>query len=307
MNHEHIKAWAQVIAAIAWPLVVLILVMMFRKELSALASRLKRGKVLGQEIELDALNATAKAVDASIPIPSPKTVAVLASADSHPTQEASGSPSSNDEERVREIERRVLDEAARSPKVALMILSSEIEREVRRHFAMRGQLEKRATYPLSKAIDSLYEQSNLPPLASTAIEQFGHVRNRIVHGVAASEEEAIRAIDSGLVIIRSIARIPTAHHRVHKVNVPIFADPQCSKPMNGKAIILESIGHGAQAGSYQIFPTMRTHFQEGMEVTWEWDFNQQWQEAWYRDPESGKIKYAWSSSVEFAGRDINTI
>jgi len=42
-------------------------------------------------------------------------------------------------------------------------------------------------------------------------------------------------------------------------------------------------------------------------VSWEWNMNNVWEAAWYRDPDTNEVKPAWSSSAEFIGRDLNNL
>ena len=58
---------------------------------------------------------------------------------------------------------------------------------------------------------------------------------------------------------------------------------------------------------YRIFPTTRDHYKKGMRVSWEWNGSLKWGDTWYRDPESHEIKHAWSASIEFVGRDLDTL
>ena len=49
------KAWAelvQAVAALLWPVSLFVILLIFRRPIQDLLSRLRRGKVLGQEIEL---------------------------------------------------------------------------------------------------------------------------------------------------------------------------------------------------------------------------------------------------------------
>src|SRR5438128_11183202 len=54
------KAWAellQAVAALLWPILAFVVLLVFRGQIQGLLNRLRRGKVLGQEIELDAIQA----------------------------------------------------------------------------------------------------------------------------------------------------------------------------------------------------------------------------------------------------------
>src|SRR5262245_51905457 len=134
------KEYSELIAAIAallWPLFAFTALFVFKKRIGELMGRLRRGKLLGQEIELgeslEKLEMSANAVA--------KEVAALPTV---PTATQSDEPSDHDE--IKEI----LHEAARSPKTALILLRSAIEREARLLLASVGHLRGRHYVSLSQ-------------------------------------------------------------------------------------------------------------------------------------------------------------
>ena len=106
------------IAAVLWPLVVVVAIFVFRKELQALLARLQKAKFLGGELELDEsldqLERTAEALEA----------------EASPTPQELESPSAESPDAII-IAPKILEEAGPSPKVALMLLSAELDRAVR--------------------------------------------------------------------------------------------------------------------------------------------------------------------------------
>lgn len=56
------------------------------------------------------------------------------------------------------------------------------------------------------------------------------------------------------------------------------------------------------AGGFE-YPTTR-QYGPGSRVTWAWNMDITFGEAWYRDPEDQQVKYAWTSSGEFIGEVI---
>jgi hypothetical protein len=121
-------------------------------------------------------------------------------------------------------------------------------------------------------------------------------------------DEILRAIDSGLVILKAIKALPQERHTVHQNNVDLYSDPECQELREDcKGVILESLSAGGAITAYRIFPTTRDQYEKGMRVSWTWNGSRQWGDTWYRDPESHEIRYAWSSSVEFVGRDLDRL
>jgi hypothetical protein len=127
-------------AALAWPLIVLVLLIVYKPDVVKLMNRLRRGKLLGQEIEfdLDKLEASATAAleqsaDAPAALP-PSEPPSPAEPDAPPKEEASReskSPASPAPTTAEETEAAILDEAAISARLALISLSAQLERTMR--------------------------------------------------------------------------------------------------------------------------------------------------------------------------------
>jgi hypothetical protein len=112
-------------------------------------------------------------------------------------------PSPEDIQReVFDVTRQVLAEAGSSPKAALMLLASQIEAELRGLVEETGgQLRPRSTFQDSVAYLRTLE---VPESLVKSMLQFRGVRNHIIHGHEADEDNVIRAIDSGLRILNAI-------------------------------------------------------------------------------------------------------
>ncbi len=129
-----------------------------------------------------------------------------------------------------------------------------------------------------------------------------------MHGRGATEHEVRRAIDLGVAILDAIDRIPRAAHIVYEPRVEIFRDPDGRDPYEeGHAVVIESRHPDGSTDAIQAFPTPRTDLERGKEVSWEWNFDRIWPEAWYRDPRSGKMTYGWTEAAEFIGRHIEDL
>jgi hypothetical protein len=186
-------------ASLMWPVVTVAMVNWFRPEIRAILSRIKKGKFLGQEIELAELEA--------------KTVAAEEKAEdwgtssnaSEPQLEATGtvSPSIVDDA----IE-EVLREAARSPKLGLMLLSTKIERAIRELIADTPYNRSRSAMRPRAMAEALASGGQLSQETSQAVGLFLSVRNRIVHGEEADDDEVARAIDSGTRLLRLLLSRP---------------------------------------------------------------------------------------------------
>jgi hypothetical protein len=132
--------------------------------------------------------------------------------------------------------------------------------------------------------------------------------NKIIHGAAATDDDALSALDTGMTILRALNVLPNEVNVVHHPGVEIFFDAAATKPIpDAKGVILETTSPGGVMKMFRIFPTTRTHFQKGKQVAWEWSMQKVWPAAWYRDADTGTITQAWVSSAEFIARHLDDI
>lgn len=201
----------------------------------------------------------------------------------------------------------ILREAARSPRIGLVMLSGELEASVRQLLAMTGWETPASARSVSMGVRRLVEVGVLTESAASALALFMTVRNEIVHGrTRASDDEVVRAIDAGVSLLRAITVIPRERNVIEHENVPIFSDPEGTIPVSfGHGVIMRTHTPGGRTSTLRIYPTTRTDHEVGREVTWEWDLGHRWGETWYGDPASGEIKSAWTASAEFRGRHLD--
>lgn len=116
-------------ASLTWPVVTLAIVNWFRPEIRVILSRIRKGKFLGQEIELAELEAKAEVAEAKAEVASG--AMMQASAGFH----GSGTLTADV---AQDAVEEVLREASRSPRLGLMMLSAKIERAAREWAAETG-------------------------------------------------------------------------------------------------------------------------------------------------------------------------
>jgi hypothetical protein len=193
------------LASLAWPIAAVVIVHWFRPQIGALLVRMRKGKFLGTEFELDELQAKTEAAEARL---APITGSLSATENGSDRFEATGTagrPSAEDD-----IE-EVLRQAARSPKLGLMLLSTKIERAARELASITSLDVSRRPVPLSAMIRALAQAEQLSSEDAEALNLFNYVRNRIVHGHDADDHEIARAIDSGTRLLRILLR-PRIRH-----------------------------------------------------------------------------------------------
>jgi hypothetical protein len=289
------KEWAELLTAVGnflWPVFAFYVVWQFKDEIESLLRRIKSGKFLGQELAL---------------VEELKQLSVSANA---AAVEVEAIPR-NDELQVQganfdDVERKVIEMAAQSPKAALLLLSSEIEKVLFELLGGLGLLNGRSYVPFRTAFELLAPRLPLPVLAP--VEHFWQTRNHLVHGQGA-EDGALSAIDSGITILRALRAVYCESHTVYHPSVDVFSDPACQvKRQEVRGVILETKSDTGLQVSRRIYATNQIHFKKGMRVAWEWKTNgPSFGESWYRDPDTGEIQIAWSESKEFVGRSLNDI
>lgn len=286
------------IATLLWPILGFFILWIFRPELQRILARLRAGKFLGQEIQLadslDELNVSAQKAASETPHVINQPPAAEQAFPQYPP--ASG------------IVEHILSEASRDPKVALILLATEMEREVRHLLASMGNTGVAEGLTLRRSIDRLQKVGLLPVHLVQSVNSFWHLRNELVHGRHASRDDLIRAIDSGLVILRTIQAIPHEVNVVYHPGVEVYSlpDGRGIRP-DIKAVVLETTSPGGAAKSLRAFPTTRTHFQKGKRVAWEWNRDLIVGESWYRHPDTDEITYGWTESMEFVGRSLEDV
>jgi hypothetical protein len=192
----------QGVAAVLWPVAFGYLIYTFADDIRRLVSGrvLKKGKILGQEFELEAqLDQLEKKTEA---LPEAHTVAPSPM----PTQEHGVSPLPDVERQVYDVTRQVLMEAGTSPKAALMSLAAQMEAELRDILLKAGAPSgPRTTWRDSVAF--LRQRGVSGDLLDSMI-RFRDIRNRIIHGHEADDDDVFRALDLGLRILNAVRALP---------------------------------------------------------------------------------------------------
>lgn len=294
------KDFAELLKAIAsllWPIVALVLIFVFKPQIKGLLTRVKSGKVLGQEFQLsEALQELNVAANVGYSEVVPRRQPALPS--------PSGSSAVVDDSES--FEHEVLDVASRSPKIALLSLSAEIERVLWELLGTLGLLEKRGYVPVRQAFDLLGRR--VPSEVRASVGLFMKVRNQIVHGGEAREGDVVSAIDSGITILRTLKAIPYQVHAVRHTSVPLYSDAEGQQRRHDvSGVIVESKDLVRGTSVIRVFPTTKTHFKPGVIVCWEWDLTHVWGPTWYRNPTNDQIEKGWDESGEFVGPPINDV
>lgn len=286
----------RVIAQLLWPLTILLLLILFRGDIHRLAVRLRRGKFLGQEIELE--KETQKVDE--------KVEAAERAEQEKPVINPWDKPAQLLEMKLEnERVQAFLEQAAQDKMLALLRIWIELEQELRKIVATTG-LRQFVTRPaVSEYVRILAERNLISSETADSLLTFYNLRNRLVHGhlrEAYRDGELISLIDSGLRLLEILRLIPRETYTVHRL-VPFFSDPSATKQVTDALAVILDVSAGDGKRQHRIFPTTRS-YSEGQTLSWEWNLGKIWGPAWYRDPDTAEVKHAWSSSAEFVGRPL---
>jgi hypothetical protein len=254
---EHVAPILQAIAALLWAIFAFTALFMVKPEITRAFGRLRKGEILGQKFELgDELVKLENSADAAA-----KEVQGLARSinveveTGHFLVGKSATASADQEESFDATIKSILQQAASAPKIALMTLRAELEKQARQALATRGILRGRPVVPVRQALSELH-QYGFPPNLSDSLKLFNDVRNKIIHGAAATDDEALGALDSGITILRALNALPNEVNVVYHPGVEVFSDATCTKPIpDAKGIILETTSPGTVMKTFRIFPT----------------------------------------------------
>ena len=171
-------------------MIAIAILVVFRVDLKDAIKRITRAKVFGQEIELQELRETVE--QGLEEVTDPETVET----DDRRTPLTTEGP-------IQEVFRM----AQESPQLALMLLAREVEKEARALLRAEDSFHRRPL-PISRVIEYLDERHDLPPHVVKGLRLFVGVRNKVVHGGFASHGEVLSAIDSGVIMLRTLNALP---------------------------------------------------------------------------------------------------
>jgi hypothetical protein len=86
----------------------------------------------------------------------------------------------------------------------------------------------------SRLREILRQKEALPSHVTDSLKLFWRVRNQLVHGRTASDDDILRAIDSGNTILKAIRSIPHWVKVVQNPGVEIFEDPNLATRSKGQ-------------------------------------------------------------------------
>jgi uncharacterized protein YutE (UPF0331/DUF86 family) len=308
---EWIKLLTDFLPALAnffWPLIAIYAIHSFSPEIKPLLSRLKKGKFLGLEFELDKLNETVQKAEEET-LKSAKEGNLLEFIPEKTTlnQEFNQSSYSLNGEQEKSID-GVIELSASEPIAALLKLYQAIEKELRIIAISTVLIRPDRRSSVRQLTRILSEKNILLPHTAESLEQFSEIRNKVVHGSdLVSRSSIFSLIDTGLQLLKTLRSIPVEVITVYESNIPIYKDANCSDEYEEiRGLILHYKSPGQEMT--KIWPVRKnTNFKKGDYVTKDWDTNIVWEHTWYIDPDTHEKKLAWTGACEFIGVAISGV
>ena len=117
-----------------------------------------------------------------------------------------------------------------SPKTALLMLSSSIERAMRRLLASSGWLQNEKSVTIPDAFDRLTSMGVFSLGIASSVPLFWKVHESMA---TASKDEIIRGIDAGITVLKAINAVPLEKNVVYHPGVAVFVDEACKQSIPG--------------------------------------------------------------------------
>jgi hypothetical protein len=186
------------LAALCWPALVYVVLRTYQEEIRGLLHRIRRVKPAPGELEL---RADLDRLEQQVRAESERMGARPGVPRADESEEAAAKDASE--------QRRILDAAARSPRLAIMELSLAIEQELRQLAAITGcnPAPGQDGDSVRGMADRLGAAGLMSRSLANSVVAFCDLRNRLVHAHAGHENEAIRAIDLGSTLWRIVRSI----------------------------------------------------------------------------------------------------
>jgi hypothetical protein len=187
----------------------------------------------------------------------------------------------------------------------LLSTSRDLKRIVIRNLANAGKTDISDDPAIN--MRRLEQMHYVPSDWADAYCRFFALEDQLLNTLATNQSEFAALNKWGKTTLRLLKSIQLSSHQVLRADIPLYADEQGRTPIKAVGVQLkETQLSTGQVFSNQIFPTLKNnYYSRGGFVTWEWDNQHQWENAWYRNLSTGKFVKAFDSSFTFNGRHMD--
>jgi hypothetical protein len=99
--------------------------------------------------------------------------------------------------------------------------------------------------------------------------------------------------------------MPVRPYRILHADLPFYSDPGCRTEVPGaRLMVLQCEDPRQKQRTIECMPT-RKKYRKGQLVRWDINHKQQWEKAWYINPDTGQSDLAWALAMEFLGPVVN--
>lgn len=225
------------ISHLLWPVAFIVCVFIFKNEISEILKRIKKGKILGQELELE------------------REISEFKSATEIASQSIPVFKKIINKDLDVDIQ-NILSKAAEDPKIGILLLAIQIEKEILEIAASTGHLSIFLGKPISKTFELLVENNLISKDILASVRIFWDLRNQIIHGRNVDDKNLIQVLDIGVTLLKTLKAIPHYKHFVYKENIPLYSDEKLKHiRIDVVGIIVENVSPNGLERFNQIFPT----------------------------------------------------
>jgi hypothetical protein len=204
----------------------------------------------------------------------------------------------------------VLEEAERSPRLALRHMEAVLEREVRELLASSGWGEGRYDWTIPDAIARLHGLGQVSQSVLGSLPVFEAGARTVAAGDAPiSTDDVLRALDVGVFTYRALTAIPRERHYVVHADLPVYRTSAAAESVPDVfAVVIRSIGPKPREPRDQGFLTTKHGYAVGTEVSWLWATAPRPRVLgpfWYLNPGTGE--YSEANSIDFQGLPLGEV
>jgi len=293
------------ISDLLWPIILLVVLLLFRGEIKAMVSKISHAKIMGSELDFsvddlrDSVSETIKQSDfAGI------ATRAIRDSDKADVREAIGSGtnvtgSTKDEPKLLPYSIRrpdileIRSLLRQDPRSAVRRVSVELERSLRNLLVSEGKISVSAAPMSVEEMARMAEKEfSLPSAFSSNIRRFVNISNELSHKYVFVLDHAVAELgDIGIEILELIGRVPREIIYVETSGIPVYRDASFRDRLEKiEATYLLFAAQPGQTGANIIALTNRlNYYVPGKRVSSVWEQNCLDQDVYIRHPKTGEL------------------
>lgn len=307
-------AFIEAVSKLLWPIAAVVIATLFRSQIAELLRRVRKAKVLGNEIELaeleelkDATRAAQK--DAAKVSAGREAAAKVAAAKLTETMHPEESALFEPQDFPVIMLRWARDHADTEPHTAAGVAFVGLERAMQNALASTG--ERNLTYHTMKLAQQIQNRFGLSSSFVLAVEKFRVARNAVAHQGRDNfpHDEAREIAKTGVALLELILGLPYPRLYVDQAGMLVYEDKECSRVISGLegvAIIAPAVSGGTGHIMAVVTDRLR-YYKKGHQVVDVWEANARYKwPLWIRRTD-GSASRKVSRDEIFVGSHIDEV